>query len=231
MSHRRSRRAALAAGAVLAVVTALAAGCGVPLDDEANAVPANLLPASPSAAEPDPVVASSSDADPAASSAVPQSRLRLWFVQDDGLAAVESELPVGASADSVIAALASGPAPSPAGDALRTIATDPLTGEPLVSIVEGEPVPESPPADPGSSSKPLADAPVQVRLSPAFSALPSTEQVLLLGQVVLSLTGSGVPSVAFADDAGTSVGVPLPDGRLLDVPATARDYNALIVRP
>ena len=72
---------------------------------------------------------------------------------------------------------------------------------------------------------------VSVRLSPAFSALPSTEQVLLLGQVVLSLTGAGEGSVAFTDDSGTLVGVPLPGGRLLDVPATARDYNELIIRP
>jgi hypothetical protein len=72
---------------------------------------------------------------------------------------------------------------------------------------------------------------VTVRLSSAFTALPPTEQVLLLGQVVLSLTGAGQNSVAFADEAGTPVAVPLPDGRLLDVPATARDYNSLIIRP
>jgi hypothetical protein len=35
----------------------------------------------------------------------------------------------------------------------------------------------------------------------------------------------------FTDEAGSPVAVPLPDGRLLDVPATARDYSSLIVRP
>ncbi len=70
-----------------------------------------------------------------------------------------------------------------------------------------------------------------VALSPAFSALPPAEQVLLLGQVVLSLTGAGASFVSFVDEAGSPVAVPLPDGRLLDTPATARDYGTLIIRP
>ena len=37
--------------------------------------------------------------------------------------------------------------------------------------------------------------------------------------------------VAFTDEAGATLAVPLPDGRLLDGPATARDYASLIVRP
>ena len=76
-----------------------------------------------------------------------------------------------------------------------------------------------------------APSSVTVRLSPAFTPLPPVEQVLLLGQVVLSLTGAGERSVAFTDDAGKPLAVPLPDGRLLDAPATARGYNALIIRP
>ena len=70
-----------------------------------------------------------------------------------------------------------------------------------------------------------------VILSSAFSALPPAEQVLLLGQVVLSLAGSGETSVLFTDETGSPVAVPLPDGRLLDLPATARDYSSLIIRP
>ena len=72
---------------------------------------------------------------------------------------------------------------------------------------------------------------VTVILNAAFGALPPVEQVLLLGQVVLSLTGSGETSVSFTDESGNPVAVPLPDGRLLDVPATARDYSSLIVKP
>ena len=74
-------------------------------------------------------------------------------------------------------------------------------------------------------------ASVTVTLDSAFSALPPSEQVLLLGQVVLSLAGAGEQSIAFVDDSGSPVAVPLPDGRLLDTPATARDYAGLIIRP
>ncbi|MDO8308835.1 MAG: hypothetical protein Q7V58_10820 [Actinomycetota bacterium] len=209
----------------------LAGGCGVPLDGSANPVPANLLPPSQPAATADPSPSPTPDPGATAVTESPQSRLRLWFVQEDGLAAVESALPVGSPAEAVMAALALGPAPDQSEEGLRTIATDPLTGEPLVAVVPSEAESDSPLTGPVASAVPIDDPPVVVRLSPAFSALPSTEQVLLLGQVVLSLTGAGEGSVAFTDDSGTSVGVPLPDGRLLDVPATARDYNALIVRP
>ena len=70
-----------------------------------------------------------------------------------------------------------------------------------------------------------------MQLSQDFTALPATEQVLLLGQVVLSLTGAGASAVAFVDESGAPLAVPLPDGRLLDTPARARDYGPLIYRP
>ena len=225
----------LLATAVLACAM-LVGACGVPLDSAARAVPANLLPTpartpgadpglAPAAASPGP------GASAGTSTGRPQSRLRLWFVQEDGLAAVESNLPAGSPPEAVMAALAGGPTPDLSVQGLRTIATDPLTGEPLVAIAPGAGEPDAPTPGTVASSQPAGATAVSVRLSPAFCALPSTEQVLLLGQVVLSLTGAGEGSVAFTDDSGTLVGVPLPGGRLLDVPATARDYNALIIRP
>ena len=68
---------------------------------------------------------------------------------------------------------------------------------------------------------------VNIALSPEFAALPPNEQVLVLGQVVLSITGEGLGTVAFVDQTGSPVAVPLPDGRLLDRPATITDYSAL----
>ena len=53
--------------------------------------------------------------------------------------------------------------------------------------------------------------------------------MLLLGQLVLSLTGAGYASVTFVDEAGALAAVPLPGGRLLDRPAVARDYAGLII--
>jgi hypothetical protein len=165
--------------------------------------------------------------------------LRVWFVEDDGLAAVESSLPVGSQPDLVLQFLAIGPSPVETDQAPRTVARDPLTGQALVYVAAP---PLSPPAaNPGSTTStengPQVALPsevtasVTVRLTSAFSALPPSEQVLLLGQVVLSLAGAGEESVAFVDDSGSPVAVPLPDGRLLDTPATARDYAGLIVRP
>jgi hypothetical protein len=69
---------------------------------------------------------------------------------------------------------------------------------------------------------------VVVQLSTAFNSLPPAEQVLLLGQVVLTLTDAGAEAVAFTDESGTLLAVPLPDGRLLDLPATAADFRSLV---
>ena len=65
-------------------------------------------------------------------------------------------------------------------------------------------------------------------MSEAFAVLPPAEQVLVLGQVVLTLTDAGAEAVQVTDAAGTPLAVPLPDGRLLDRPATAADYSSLI---
>lgn len=211
---------------ILAVGAALAA-CGVPLQPIAQPIPAEVLP-EPVAS---PVPAASSPADPDATAAPAASpsasvddtpRLRLWFVEDQGLTAVESLLSVQADADEVIGALAVGPSAEQVAGGLRTIAADPLTGQPLVSLV---------PVDPNAMAFPGDDDAITLQLSPQFTALPPGEQVLLLGQLVLSLTGSGASAVSFVDSSGVALAVPLPDGRVLDAPARAGDYGPLIYRP
>jgi len=201
-------------------------GCGVPLQPTAQPIPSEVLPSSVAAPKP---TASPSDA-AADSTPVPSqdesaptaSRLRLWFVEDEGLTAVESNLSDATGADAVIQALAAGPTAEQAGEGLRTIAADPLTGQPLAALV---------PVDPSAMAYPADDSVITLQLSPQFTALPPPEQVLLLGQLVLSLTGAGAASIAFVDSSGLSLAVPLPDGRVLDTPARARDYGPLIYRP
>jgi hypothetical protein len=216
-------------------------GCGVTPQDAAEPLPSNALPAPlriPTPAPP-PSPSTGPTAQPSASTSPAVSRLRVWFVQDDGLAAVESSLPVGSSPDLVLQSLAVGPTAAEAGQGLRTVARDPLTGQALVFVSPTQPsasVVASEASSNAASGPPRVipsekDASVTVVLSPAFGALPPSEQVLLLGQVVLSLAGAGEQSIAFVDDSGSPVAVPLPDGRLLDTPATARDYAGLIVRP
>lgn len=222
---------AAAGGALTGILSA----CGVPLQETAEPLPSSFLPAPrvPStAATTDGSSTPTAATTPSASTRPQSAYLRLWFVQDDGLAAAESTLPVGTAPDHVVRALATGPTPEQEQTGLRTVARDPLTGLSLVSVATPASSPAAEPAPTSSASVFYPpESSVTVRLDPAFSALPPTEQVLLLGQVVLSLAGAGETSVAFTDDAGAPVAVPLPDGRLLDGPATARDYNALIVRP
>lgn len=224
--RRTLTAAALASGAVLL------SACGVSLQSAAEPIPPDVLP-DPVVVSPTPTP-SPSLTSPATPSAEPTpaddpeavARLRLWLVQDDGLVAVESSLPVGTNPDYVMQALAVGPTSVQAAQGLRTIASDPLTGQPLAVIAA-----VTPEATPATEFDPVADAAIAVELSPAFSALPPNEQVLLLGQVVLSLTGAGESAVIFVDQSGARLAVPLPDGRLLDTPARASDYGPLIYRP
>lgn len=217
------------------------AACGLSLPQAAAPLPSDALPAPlhiPAPAAPSP---SEGTATPEArvQAQPPTSRLRLWFVLDDGLAAVESDLPAGSPPDLVLQSLAIGPTSDQAADGVRTVSRDPLTGQALVSVAAEQPQPSG--RAPGPSTRSATAPPVgvlaggpgsvTVTLEGAFSALPPTEQVLLLGQVVLSLAGAGAQMVVFTDDSGSPVAIPLPDGRLLDVPAVARDYSGLIVRP
>lgn len=223
------------AGLIAAVAALVLTACGVPLQTAAQPIPADVLPAPLVVPVPSPSAPASAPAPSPERTEQSVPRLRLWFVLDDGLAAVESELAVGAPPELVMQSLAVGPTLEQSMGGLRTIAADPLTGLPLASIApsqdEATPVPTPP--DVTDTFEPILPpvADVTVLLSSAFTALPPQEQVLLLGQVVLSLAGSGERTVGFADEAGTPVAVPLPDGRLLDLPATARDYASLIVQP
>ena len=232
----RTRAVWLRGFASLLVLTSLI-GCGVRLQDAAEPLPANVLPG-PLRIPTSPLSASQSASpapEPPIASVPASSLLRVWFVQDDGLAAVESALPVGSSSELVLQYLTVGPATEVTLQGLRTVARDPLTGRPLVTVVTTAGPTLFPSAETAAGPAPTAIVPepasVTVALNPAFSALPPSEQVLLLGQVVLSLASAGAQSITFVDDSGSPAAVPLPDGRLLDTPATARDYASLIVRP
>lgn len=197
-----TRFAVLIAATVLGAVGL--AGCGVPLESGAQPLPSDVLPPSPS---PTASPTQTSPPTPAPATA------RLWFVQEEGIVPVTAPV-AGTQPQQLLDALSEGP---PADQSnLRTVVVDPLTGEAFVSAVETQP------PQPGI---------VTVQASSAFTALPPTEQVLLLGQVVLTLTGvRTTEGVQVVNEQGEALAVPLPDGRLLDGPATAADYRSL-VRP
>lgn len=195
----------------------LLAGCGVPLEDSAQALPPEVIPP--------PIVVPSETPSPSASPSptpTPTSTttgvpivevVDFFFIREDGLVPLASDVPAPANPQTVLDGLAAGPPPE---TGLRSVVVDPLTGTALVSVF----VPT------GEVSLPTAD--VTIAVAAAFSSLPPAEQVLLLGQVVLSLSSAGFGTISIVDEAGSPVAVPLPDGRLLDRPATALDYASLI---
>ncbi len=113
-----------------------------------------------------------------------------------------------------MAALAAGPPIERQTDLRTLLQVDPLTGEPFLTVVAQTPM-----------------GGVVLERSDAFTSLPAADQVLLVGQVVTSLDALGLTSVTITDQAGRPVPPPLPDGRVLLGPATAADYEVLVVDP
>ncbi len=181
------------------VVAVLLAGCGVPTQDAASPLPSGAIvpPASPTS-EPAP--------DPTESTT-------LWFVVDGTLVPSVTGATSGGS-QGLIDALAVGP-PAGSDPAARSLVADPSAGGALLAVTTPSP-PDLPPA-----------GTVSVAVTDAFTALPSSEQVLLIGQVVMTMTSAGADAVLVTDAQGAPLAIPLPDGRLLDGPATAADYAPL----
>ena len=209
-----SSRCIVAWSGTAAVCIALVS-CGVPTQDLAKPRASGVIapPALPASPSPSPSPTSTDSQSVAPSPTVVSDPVELWFAGDTGLVPVLTPVDPANNAEAIVAGLVAGP---PEGEQLRTVAVDPLTGLPLVSVFLDETAETVNPGD------------VNIALSPEFAALPPNEQVLVLGQVVLSITGEGLGTVAFVDQTGSPVAVPLPDGRLLDRPATITDYSSLI---
>lgn len=213
---RANLRASRQRFGLLAGVLAFAlAGCGVPLEESAQALPPEVIPppivVPTTAPTPTPTPTPIPTVSPSLLPSV--EVVDLFFIREDGLVPLASDLPEPVDPQVVLDGLADGP---PAETGLRSVVVDPLTGTALVSQY----------LPTGVGFIPSADATIAVASS--FSSLPSAEQVLLLGQVVLSLSSAGSNTVSIVDEAGSPLAVPLPDGRLLDRPATALDYASLI---
>lgn len=142
--------------------------------------------------------------------------VRLWFVADGRLVPYAAQAADPLTVASLVDGLAAGP-PRP-DPGVRSLVVDPGGSGSLVTVPEDQ-------RDrvPGGT--------VTVQLSDAFAALPPTEQLLLLGQVVLTLTEAGAEAVQVTNAEGVPVAVPLPDGRVLEGPATRADYAALTAGP
>ncbi|MGB8022001.1 MAG: hypothetical protein WCF04_12290 [Candidatus Nanopelagicales bacterium] len=192
----RPRRWRTLPAVALAVV--LSGGCGVDVQRGAESLPSGALPTE------------SLTTAPTSSSATPSvRRTAVYFVSGRGLEGVDEPIQ-DRSANGVLAALSLGPPPARVAE-LRTLLDDPLTGEPMLTVVSVSP-----------------SGHVVLASSDAYRLLPANDQVLLVGQVVLSLDEVGLSSVLITDQNGTPLSLSLPDGRVQEGPATADDYEVLI---
>ncbi|MCU0299991.1 MAG: hypothetical protein MUF35_00115 [Candidatus Nanopelagicales bacterium] len=146
---------------------------------------------------------------PAASEPPPARLTKVHFVNGGALEGVVEPMD-DRSANGVLAALATGPPVDRAE--LRTLVLDPATGTPIFQVQSVSPYGE-----------------VVLRRGEGFGALPALDQVLLTGQVVLSLDEVGLSRVVVVDEAGTPVPVTLPDLRVVKRPITASDFDDLLV--
>jgi len=189
--------------------------CGVPTQDVAQPLASGViappaLPVTPSSTPSPSPSESESNAEPVETVII--EKVNLWFAGDNGLIPVTTDVLAPVTPEAIVSGLVAGP---PENEQLRTVVVDPLTGQPLISVFTGDVVSVVP------------DASVYISVTPEFAALPPNEQVLVLGQVVVSISGAGMGAVAFVDQSGSPVAVPLPDGRLLDGSATTSDYISL----
>ncbi len=185
--------------------------CGVPVQDTAQPLPSEVIAPPALPATPTPTASESEETVEPSPTPIGQ-QVDLWFAGDAGLVPVSTVVAPPNDPAAIVAGLVAGP---PVDQQLRTVVVDPLKGIPLISVFAGEPVATFP------------GATVFIALAPEFASLPPNEQVLVLGQVVISVSGAGLGAIEFVDGAGSPVAVPLPDGRLLDRAATTADYISL----
>ena len=131
-----------------------------------------------------------------------QRTINLWFIRDDQLVRVRHTVPASTSPDMVLDALLAGPNDLERRDSLRSAIPDSAAVH-QVTFSRGD---------------------ANVSLAPGFSEIPTSDQLLAVSQLVLTLTDMrGVGRVNFTMD-GTSASVPLPGGGSTADPVTRDDY-------
>lgn len=129
----------------------------------------------------------------------------VWFVREGELVPVEHRVERPAGPTAAVTELLAGPSAGEQQRALRSAIPDPAA---VVEVV-------------------VAGGIATVALTPAFSEIPSADQVLAVGQLVLTLTDlRGVGLVRFLID-DVDIAVPLPSGEAADRPVSRDDYFEL----
>jgi hypothetical protein len=190
---------------VLVLLALLLAGCGVPTEAQPRPLPTQAD--RPSATSiPTPLPTSAVEA------------VTLWFVREGQLVPAQrtTEEPLGSQ--DLIDLLVAGPTNEEEAAGLRSAVVSVVTREPLVETAVSR----------GVAVEPLPRGTVAIVLAPEFTDLLASEQVLVLGEVVTTLTVGPVAGLVFVDENGQPLGVPLPDGRLQNGPVGRLDYASLI---
>jgi spore germination protein GerM len=132
----------------------------------------------------------------------------LWFIRADKLVPVDRRVPIGTTPSDLMEDLVNGPTTEERNQSLRSALLD-------LQLYK--------------SARPSSGGVVTVDLTPAFSGLPSSEQLLAVGQIVGSLTSlPGVGLVSFRLD-GEQRDVPVGDGSQSQGPVSRDDYASLCV--
>lgn len=149
-----------------------------------------------------------------------EQEITLWFVRGGALVPAVRTTTGPITTQSLIDLLSQGPTPKEQAQGIRSAINSVVSGKPLVVTAAKAGVPhEDPPNQ------------VAVVIEPEFKDLLSQEQVLILGEVVISVAVGGIEKVLFIDDDGQVLGVPTADGRLANGPVTPDDYSSLIAPP
>lgn len=190
--------------AVLAAV-ALLAGCGIPVEQSPRPLPTGTASPANSAGE-------------TSTPAPDEAGATLWFVRGGRLAPVTRTVTGPLSSQDYIDLLAEGPTQSEQSAGLRSSVVSVVTGEPLVVTASAA----------GVKTPGIASDEVAVVLRPEFKDLLSQEQILVLGEVVITLAVGPITKVLFVDKDGQTLGVPTADGRLANGAVGPQDYATLI---
>ncbi len=140
--------------------------------------------------------------------AVAQDVVDVYFIRGKRLVRELDAVPAPATLRAVLGLLQRGPTEPQANAADRSA----LAGVDLIRRAE------------------VSGSTASIDLDAAFADTPSTDQILALGQLVLTATAmSQIRSVRLTVD-GEPTQVPRGDGSLTRRPLTARDYRSLLVR-
>ena len=137
--------------------------------------------------------------------ATPTDEITVWFIRDDLLVQRPRQIPAPLDAGAVLESLGQGVSPVEAARGSRSAIPD------SSMLVAAE----------------LAGGTATVQLAGEFLEIPPGDQVLALGQVVLTLTDlRGIGRVRFEID-GKSVATPLPDGTSTEDSVSREDFRSL----